>query len=904
MCCRTVLRILVLSLASLILACGVQADSLLESAVIRSSAGLVGAETPIDPTIYPIPQPIDDEAPKVIFDGTNFFVVWSGAGSEGIYGARLSASGAPLDPVAIRIGPGWVGATAIDVAFNGKAYLVVWTDLANRVNCARVSAAGDVLDSKPVVVTENTAFGPAVSSDGRDFLLVWSELVDGVQSLSAARVGADGTVIDPGGVSLGAEGLDGTDAEIGFDGAGFMVAFTKAAASVGVWGLRVGPDGTAVGTAFPISGPLGDKGQSPEIAFAAPWDSYLVVWQAGNAVYGRRVRSDGAVLGTSESMLSPGAKAWWPRVAFGTASSGWTVTWAGDPDLYSVRVDAQGAVVGAPQVKVSAGDVGMPAVASNGSECLVVWYELNGSWDIFGKRISVDGNVLDSQPRLVSMTNNRQRTPAVAFDGTNHLVLWADDRNGTELRAARVGATGEVLDKVPIEVTSTPEPESAPDVAFNGTDYLAVWTRSAPPSAEIRAARISTAGVVKDPSGILISASSNQGSPTVAALGSGFLVAWVGQAGESSDILGKRVAADGSLLDGGPIMIGTGPNEQTAPSASSDGKNYFVVWEEARPGWDVVGARVTADGLVIDPIPLGIGVHPYRSERDPDIAFDGSRYGVVWRDEPEFKIQGAYVSTEGLVQTSFGVSGEEAAHPAIAFDGTGFFTVWKQSEHGAPSEIMASAEGYVGRLTSDDLQDTMPALASSGAGWLLVAYEKAFDSSKFRGSRIVFQVLRQSGPGGECQTGLDCATGFCVEGVCCLTACLGNCLACEKGTGVCSAASCPDSAEDAVVVQDGSVVAEAADTEVMVKDEGPDGLDGAEAERQSPGAEDDFAASPEAAVESGAESALPGMAPAGQEGCACRAADRTSESGWLMALSVMLPMAVRRARGRGGQREV
>lgn len=45
--------------------------------------------------------------------------------------------------------------------------------------------------------------------------------------------------------------------------------------------------------------------------------------------------------------------------------------------------------------------------------------------------------------------------------------------------------------------------------------------------------------------------------------------------------------------------------------------------------------------------------------------------------------------------------------------------------------------------------------------------------------------------GATCTAGTDCATGFCIDGVCCNTACSGNCLACNApgAVGTCTQTS-------------------------------------------------------------------------------------------------------------------
>src|SRR5512144_1080434 len=94
---------------------------------------------------------------------------------------------------------------------------------------------------------------------------------------------------------------------------------------------------------------------------------------------------------------------------------------------------------------------------------------------------------------------------AVAWDGTNYLVVWADVRGttGSDVRAARVSPAGTVVDAAPIVVSAATGDQVLPSVAFDGTNYLVVWQDHRDPGDKsIRAARVSPAGTVLDPASI------------------------------------------------------------------------------------------------------------------------------------------------------------------------------------------------------------------------------------------------------------------------------------------------------------------------------------------------------------------------------------------------------------------
>ena len=113
------------------------------------------------------------------------------------------------------------------------------------------------------------------------------------------------------------------------------------------------------------------------------------------------------------------------------------------------------------------GDQFSPAVASNGSEFLVVWEDRrNGidETDIYASRVAADGTTLDPDGIAIATADGLEWTPEVASDGTNFLVVWTDgvQVNRGDVRAARVTPQGEVLDPGGL---SSPAPSSTAGIA-------------------------------------------------------------------------------------------------------------------------------------------------------------------------------------------------------------------------------------------------------------------------------------------------------------------------------------------------------------------------------------------------------------------------------------------------------
>jgi hypothetical protein len=132
--------------------------------------------------------------------------------------------------------------------------------------------------------------------------------------------------------------------------------------------------------------------------------------------------------------------------------------------------------------------------------------------------------------------------------------------------------------------------------------------------------------------------------------GASWLVVWSDSRNGSADVWGARFSAAGEPLDASPIPIAVAPGEQSEPAVAFDGTRYLVVWEDHRTGGDrgILGARVTPAGTVVDPVPITIAAATYH-QRSPSVAFDGTTFLVVWevREEDQADVVGARVGTDG-----------------------------------------------------------------------------------------------------------------------------------------------------------------------------------------------------------------------------------------------------------------
>src|SRR5207244_1699991 len=90
--------------------------------------------------------------------------------------------------------------------------------------------------------------------------------------------------------------------------------------------------------------------------------------------------------------------------------------------------------------------------------CPLWSFRRNSLHDIFGARVTTAGQVLDEFP--IFTAPGGQVLPSVAFDGVNYLVIWSDTRSGSpvgpdaDIFGARVTPAGSVLDSEGIPIST------------------------------------------------------------------------------------------------------------------------------------------------------------------------------------------------------------------------------------------------------------------------------------------------------------------------------------------------------------------------------------------------------------------------------------------------------------------
>jgi hypothetical protein len=220
--------------------------------------------------------------PDVAFGGQNYLAAWQDervSGSREIYASRVNASGEVLDPGGIPVSTGGCCRFTPAVAY-GQDYLVVWAHpgATTSIRGTRIDSAGTVLDPAgiPIAGGSQWHWEPAVASNGSDFLVVWKEDDLATGEIDAARVTADGTVLDETGIHVSAAGSVNYPA-VAWDGENYFVVWEDArAGNNDIYGARVTPGGVVLDPdGVPIA--TGELSQTtPSVAFDGV--NFMVAW--------------------------------------------------------------------------------------------------------------------------------------------------------------------------------------------------------------------------------------------------------------------------------------------------------------------------------------------------------------------------------------------------------------------------------------------------------------------------------------------------------------------------------------------------------------------------------------------------------------------------------------------------
>jgi hypothetical protein len=339
--------------------------------------------------------------------------------------------------------------------------------------------------------------------------------------------------------------------------------------------------------------------------------------------------------------------------------------------FYGQVVDSEGNLIGGEILQVEPWTYlsFMPDITTDGSNYLFLWSryrDIYGPGDAYGRILNSSGNPVGSIFRISIGNTVSANFPCGAWDGENYLVVWQEGSPTQEskIKGQFISPSGSFVgNNFLIRPSSLPAGTSQiyPGLAFDGTNYLCVWDDNRSGNRDIYGQFIAPDGSFVGEDFVISSAVNNQMLVTVEWSGVNYLAVWADYRDSSNDagIYGQLISPDGNLIgENFAISVTSESCERSWPSIASSGQSFLVAWEQelledwkeseipdereillraagidpSRPlVWhDVYAQEISLTGeLTGDVIPVCTA--PYH-QWGTDVGSDSENYLVVWYD--------------------------------------------------------------------------------------------------------------------------------------------------------------------------------------------------------------------------------------------------------------------------------
>lgn len=733
---------------------------------------LTAAPFPLAAAVGPefeLSQPVLGGAPEAQFEpsiasnGSDYFAVWLDQrdGQQALFGSRVAQDGSPVGAT-MRFAS--ESAWSPRVVWNGSQYVVVWYESLRGLSVVRIAADGTLIDDEPLqpLSLDFNYYGTVAAGNSRTLIVTLTR--DG--KAVATILDTDANVI----ANVALRSVAPYRMAATWNGHSFVVALIDACAGCNVAAhfTFLSPDGLIESTSE-TAAVLYDGNYS----IGALPDRILIAGATSTKGYNAWIFDNhgAAVTGTLGFAWNTPATG---LVSIATEESSFVLAWpernAGDDRILAMRMGPGGTGSPTSVIASAPGSITNPVIArSTAGDFVVAWNLSDDSGvasDVYARSLSA-ALAPAAEPKLLTISAAAQFMPSAGTNGTTWLVAWWESGSGGQrIVARRFAVDGTPIDAAPIDV-STPanfngwvmEP---PAIASNGHDYLLVWRDEA----GVVMRRLRVDGVWLDDAPKQIAADSwSVTSQATAWNGREYFVVWAQPPSQPSywgpAIVGAKITTDGSVSE--PVEISHVEGGSMQPVVAPLGNDWLVVWTYTPPypcqilcpagDSDVVGARVTAEGVVVDPIPIQFSI-PNALATDyassPSIASSGSAAFIAW--ETYTDVRETYMTADGRIYTGVGGNGERVvtigqwADKSIAWDGRrALITVLDAAEDGsaivtlygggAPMEL---SRGVV----STRYRQYLMSLAARPGGKALVVYPRIMPGDEYGSvSRLFARVI-------------------------------------------------------------------------------------------------------------------------------------------------------------------
>lgn len=209
----------------------------------------------------------------------------------------------------------------------------------------------------------------------------------------------------------------------------------------------------------------------------------------------------------------------------------------------------------------------------------------------------------------------------------------------------------------------------------------------------------------------------------------------------AGNIYGVRVTPDCDTINSFSICSEDGI--QGDPDIAFDGSNYMVVWSDLRVAGNnvVYGTRVTPTGAVLDPNGIQLGPLNGTYQKEPSIVFIGDKYFVAWGHlMPPYGITGRFVNTDGTLGDTIHVAtASDVVHNTdIVFDGNKMLVVWSEYPGSVWGQFVSTSGSTMGSpflVATDVMVTTSGSTCFNESEYMIVYCKWALVISEFWGRK-------------------------------------------------------------------------------------------------------------------------------------------------------------------------
>lgn len=706
---------------------------------VFSAVSAASDDRPLDPRLGPAAG--EQSQLRLATNGDGWMATWldNRAGVRDIVVSPLDARGQPRWPEGIPIATmGWCDVAVVQIVWNGLSYSVVWLDR-DTVHAVQVSPAGELVRPTAKLLALSPHSGDlALAWNGSRYLVAWTARAGGAFDRYVEAILLDSS-FSPATEIVRLSKTAGQHYELRIEAGGgqFLTMWTNRAddTSYQIETTLVAENGQSN-----LPQVLADVGSSGGRTIAWNGSSWSVVWSGSDGhIRFARIAADGTP--AAVHTVLPGDRATWPSVAYDGTNYLVAFISGSDRDAFTLRVTSTGEIVDSEPLLLT-NAVGWQQIADLSASpegVLVGWEDFRAGANIFDALVRPATYGTRPAEQLLASSLEVQRAPAVSFDQALGLVAWSEllDSSVPGVRAIRVSAAGVPLDNPPLELHRGP-PSDTIAVAAAADGFLVAWWSNGPDAGRVLIARVTKRGELLDRAPIEIG-----GVPdgiAVASDGRDFMVVW-GAAGNVITAAKIRWSAPDPATSV-PIARSTAPNIHLhAPDVVYNGSSFVISWLETTSCGrncnlqDIYLASVTNDGAFEHSTNLGPAAGP------ASLATNGRETAVAW---PLGGVTLALLDPQAreIARTSTPEGRAPPRDVDLVWNGSRWLAAWTAPEDGLVPECLHDSRSHIEAASfAPDLSGTTaveitpagdsaktPSLASTGSGLLLV-YERTVQTA-------------------------------------------------------------------------------------------------------------------------------------------------------------------------------